>query len=145
MLISVHQWRIHRLPLKPHIFKSLTSLIFTKPTSSAAVAKPLQDDDDAVSEILIGLKTFGFREFLREEKVKSLVSSLSSFHIDRILDHLRFEDANYAIELFNLLRDDYGFRHSRACVLKIAHLLAWRGERRALCSIIQQMLKQEGN
>lgn len=152
MLIPIQQWRIHRFPIKTFILNSFSSLIFTKTSASAAAAK-IEDDEptslsppnDTVLEILSGLKTFGSGKFFREHRFKSLVLTLTSPQIDRIVDHLRIENPNSAVEFFDLLKNEYGFRHSRVSVFLIAHLLAGKRRLRSLRSLIQQMLQREGN
>lgn len=155
MLISINHWRIHRFPINHRFLKSLASLFLANPTTSAAAVAKFEDNEpsttslspqnDVLSLILSALNTHGAANFLGGNRFKSLVLTLDSPQIERILYCLRKENPNCAIQFFDLLRDEFGFRHSRVSVFVVAHLLgSWKGQRKALLLLIQQMVQQEG-
>lgn len=76
--------------------------------------------------------------------VKPLVSDLNSTQVDEIIDHLRNDDPDSAVELFELLKNEYGFKHSRVSQLVIAHVLASQRRLKLLRSNFMQMLQEEG-
>lgn len=154
MLSRIHQWRTLPFSLKPPIILNpFNSLIFTKPSVSAAIdddASPSDespshtDDKDTVFYILSGLKTLGFSKFFGDGRFRDIISSLNSSQVDFIIGNLRVEDPESAVELFGLLRSEYGFRHSRLSQLVIAHVLAAKGWTKMLRSLLQQMVQEEG-
>ncbi|CAL5396334.1 unnamed protein product [Camellia sinensis] len=134
MLNHIHQWRTLRFPLKTLILNPLTSLIFTKPSPA--------NPTDPVLEIITAFKRnhlFDSHCFL------SLVPSLNSLQVDQILDNLGVEDPESAIKFFNLLRNEYEFRHSWVSQFVIAHVLARKRRLKELRSFLQQMLQEEGS
>ncbi|THF94675.1 hypothetical protein TEA_015537 [Camellia sinensis var. sinensis] len=65
--------------------------------------------------------------------------------VDQILDNLGVEDPESAIKFFNLLRNEYEFRHSWVSQFVIAHVLARKRRLKELRSFVQQMLQEEGS
>lgn len=132
MLNHIHQWRTLRFPLKTLILNPLTSLIFTKPSPA--------NPTDPVLEIITAFKR---NHLFDSHCVVSLVPTLNSLQVDQIIDNLGLEDPESAIKFFNLLRNEYEFRHSRVSQFVIAHVLARKRRLKELRSFLRQMLQEE--
>ncbi|KAM7484469.1 hypothetical protein LguiA_000478 [Lonicera macranthoides] len=155
MLSRIHRWRTLPFFLKPPIILNpFNSLIFAKPSVSASIEDDAStsdespshiDDKDAVFYILSGLKTLGFSKFFGDDRFRVIISSLNSSQVDFIIGNLRVENPESAVELFGVLRSEYGFRHSRVSQLVIAHVLAAKGWMNMLRSLLQQMVQEEGS
>lgn len=149
MLNHIHRWK---KPLifaeKSRIVSSLTSLIFTKPSVSAA--KIVEDDPisqnpkDTVSEILAGLKSLGLRSFLSGDYFKTIFSTLNQPQVDLVIEALRIENPDFALAFFFNLRNVYGFRHSSFSRLVVSHVLASKCWFEELRLVVKQMVEDEG-
>ncbi|CAI9289685.1 unnamed protein product [Lactuca saligna] len=87
-----------------------------------------------------GVKLLGVKH-----RFKTLVSDLNSTQVDEIIDQLRNDDPDSAVELFELLKNEYGFKHSRVSQLVVAHVLASQRRLKLLRSNFMQMLQEEGS
>lgn len=148
MLNNLLRWKntLH-FTEKSRTLAPFASFIFTKPSVSAAKLEdePLvQNPRDTVSEILAGLKSLGFRRFVGRQYFKILVSTLSQPQVDLIIDSLRIENPTSALDFFYLLRNVYGFRHSRVSRFVVSHVLASKRWFNDLRFVIKQMVDEEG-
>lgn len=148
MLNHLFQWRnpLHLIE-KSRILPPLTSLIFTKPSVSAAKLDDeprVQNPRDTVSEILAGLKTLGLRRFTGGQYFKTVVYTLNQPQVALIIDSLRIEHPESALDFFDLLRNVYGFRHSRVSRLVVSHVLASNRWFKCLRFVMKQMVDEEG-
>lgn len=75
---------------------------------------------------------------------KISILELNSSEIEDIVEKLSFENSESALEFFFLLRNDYGFNHSRASHIAVAHVLAKKQRFRALKIHLQHLVQQEG-
>lgn len=57
---------------------------------------------------------------------------------------LNVESPGLAVAFFDVLRNEYGFRHSRFSWLLVSHVLAGERELGRLRWVLQQMLEEEG-
>lgn len=143
----------HRFPLKRKS-NFVSSLFFSKPVfsfSTVAAANQELAEEDTASLILSRLfknGSFYRRGFAksvgREPDFKSLVSRLGSSEIDDIIGTLLNKNLESALDFFYLLKNDYGFKHSRAAYVVVARVLATRQRPRALKLHLREMVQQEG-
>lgn len=146
MLNRIHPWKSllrRSLNLCP-----ITSLVFTKHSVSAS---KLHDDsaevsipDDAVHQILIGLKNFGASKFLCGHHFQTLASVLNPHQVDQILLGLGVDNSDSALVLFDFLKNEYGFQHSRVSFFLVSHVLAQKRQWKELRRVLEQMVKEEG-
>lgn len=137
-------------PGKSPIFSSLSSLKFCKTSVSAARA---EDDtvnsyhpsnlENTVSQILAYLKRVHPKTIVESCYSRDLFSSLSISQVDQIIEKLGVEKSELAVIFFNLLRNDYGFCHSRPSVFVVSHVLAERKRMKELRTVLMQMVEQE--
>ncbi|EXB44909.1 hypothetical protein L484_026494 [Morus notabilis] len=152
MLNHIHRWQKPLLHTeKSRILSSLTSLIFCKPSVSAAKI----DNDlpivvqnpraDAVSEILSGLKSLGLKCFLGGDYFRTIFSTLNQNQVDSVIDTLRMENPEFALGFFFSLRNVYAFRHSRFSRLVISHILASKAWFEEFRLVIKQLVEEAGS
>lgn len=142
-----------RFPLKRKS-NFVTSLCFSKPVFSfstvAAVDQELTEEDTGslILSRLFKNGSFYRRGFAksvgRDPEFKSLVSGLGSSEIDEIIWRLLNKNLESALDFFYLLKNDYGFKHSRASYVFVARVLATRQRPRALKIHLRKMVEQEG-
>ncbi|KAL3501553.1 hypothetical protein ACH5RR_036002 [Cinchona calisaya] len=139
-----------RRKVKTHSLTSLFSYPFCPFATLAAVDHPELPSNDAASTILTRLINSNYRDkrgvarrFRYDPEFKTLISGLCSPEIDGILEKLRIEYPETALDLFFLLKNDYGVKHSRDSYLFIAHVLAKKERLRALKLHLLQMVQQE--
>ncbi|KAF8378534.1 hypothetical protein HHK36_029877 [Tetracentron sinense] len=100
---------------------------------------------DIVREILRGLESFGVKKFVSSYHFQTLILSLSPSQVDQILYFLRGKDSESAVVFFNLMRNEYGFRHSRVSQFVICHIMARKRRLKELRQVLRQMLEEEGS
>lgn len=124
-----------------------STLILTK-SSSLISAESLELEPSTTSPATNGsVKATGSSgvKFLGVKRwFETLVSGPNSSQVDEIINYLQTHDPDSAVELFDLLKNEYGFRHSRSSQFVIAHLLASQRQLKALRSNFMQMLQEEG-
>lgn len=64
--------------------------------------------------------------------------------MDQIIDVLRVESPDFAVDFFHLLKDRYQFRHSRASRFIVSHVLAEKKRFKEMQLVIKQMVEEEG-
>lgn len=64
--------------------------------------------------------------------------------MDVVIERLSLEDPESGFGFFNLLRNEYGFRHSRVSSFAVAHGLGGRRRFEELRLVMKQMVKEEG-
>ncbi|PQM39618.1 hypothetical protein Pyn_37811 [Prunus yedoensis var. nudiflora] len=64
--------------------------------------------------------------------------------VDLIIENLSIENLESAFSFFNLLSNEYGFRHSRVSEFVVAHVLVRRRLFKELCLVVKQMVDDEG-
>lgn len=145
----LNKWKPFSFLAKPHICSLLSSLTFFKPSFS--VARLVEEEPslshspkDPVSEILSGMKIMGFMRFLAGDYFRNVVLSLDQLHVDKIINSLRVESPDFALVFFDLMRNEYRFRHSRFSRFVVAHVLAGQRRLEELRFVVDQMLKEEG-
>lgn len=134
-------------PKNPFFFNPFSSYA----TVAAAVEVPT--NDAASSAIFTRLINFNYRDkrgllkrFLgHDPELKTLISSLIVPEIDGIIGKLRIEYPETALDFFFLLKNEYGFKHSRVSYFFIANILAKKERFRALKLHLLQMVQQEGS
>lgn len=130
------------------ILSPLSSLVFSKPTVSAA---KLAEDEfasspiprDPVREILLGLRSSGFRRFLIGDYFRNLASNLNQSQVDLIVDDLSAENSDFAVFFFDLMREEYKFRHSAVSRFVVSHVFASQRRFKELRFVLEQMVKDE--
>ncbi|KAL6190207.1 hypothetical protein ACLB2K_036605 [Fragaria x ananassa] len=147
MLNHIHQWK------KPiqflQISRTLSSQIFTKPPSFAA--KPAVDPAAGpsgtanVAELITGLRILGLDRIRGDHYYSNIISSLNQTQVDVVIERLSLEDPESGFGFFNLLRSEYGFRHSRISGFAVAHGLGGRRRFEELRLVMKQMVKEEGS
>lgn len=146
MLNHIYPWR--SLLRKSLNLSPITSLVFTKHSVSAAKLHDESADasipNDAVRQILIGLRSFGASKFLWGHHFQTLASVLNTHQVDQILLSLRVDNSDSALFLFDLLRNEYGFRHSRVSWFIVSHVVARKGQSKELRRVLNQMVEEEG-
>lgn len=75
--------------------------------------------------------------------MKTLVDRLNSVQVDEVIGDLGIEDPELAIELFYLLKNEHGFRHSRVCSFVVAHVLAGKRRLMELRSFLRELVEEE--
>ncbi|KAL4591910.1 hypothetical protein LXL04_004885 [Taraxacum kok-saghyz] len=121
---------------------SAESLVLEPSTTLPAANGSFPSDILSLFKVLgsSGVKLLGAKH-----RFKTLVSNLSSTQVDKIIDYLRSHDPDSAVELFELLKNEYGFKHSRVSHFVIAHILASQRRLKLLRSNFMQMLQEEGS
>lgn len=76
--------------------------------------------------------------------MKTLVGRLNSVQVDEVIGDLGIEDPEFSVELFYLLKNEHGFRHSRVCCFVVAHVLAGKRRFRELRSLLREFVEGEG-
>ncbi|XP_055808792.1 putative pentatricopeptide repeat-containing protein At1g13630 [Solanum dulcamara] len=146
-----------RLTLKsPQKSPLISSLLLLKPSFSTAnlavdhpEPPPPTTTRAAISRILnLFIQTHctkGSAKLLRGDPCfKNLILELNSSEIEGIVEKLSFENSESALEFFFLLRNDYGFNHSRVSHIVVAHVLAEKQRFRALKIHLKHLVQQEG-
>ncbi|KAI3817128.1 hypothetical protein L1987_10917 [Smallanthus sonchifolius] len=149
-----HQCRsLLRRPFTP---SNPSILILTK-SSSLTSAQALQLEHEASSsaanasipyniiQLFKQLRGSGLKSDGVKNRFRTLVSGLKSSQVDEIIDYLRTDDPDSAVEVFELLKNEYDFKHSRISRFVIAHVLAGQRRLKLLRSIFMQMLQEEGS
>ena len=148
MLNRIHQWKPLNFTRKPRKLCPLIISIFTKPSVSAIKIEekpvPSSVEADPVRQILTDLKKFGLRNFLGENYFGTILSTLNQLHVDRIIDSLRRENLDSALVFFDVLKNEYGYRHSRVSRFVVAHVLASKRRFKDLQIVMKQMVEEEG-
>lgn len=75
---------------------------------------------------------------------RHIMSTLNQSQVDIIIERLRIEDPESAFSFFDLLRNEYGFRHSRVSIFAVAHVLAANRRFKELRLVVKQMVDEEG-
>lgn len=83
------------------------------------------------------------RRFLAGDYFRTAVLTLDRPQVDRIIDALRVERPEFAVDFFHLLKDWYQFRHSRVSSFVVSHLLAGKRRFKELQLIIKQLIEEE--
>lgn len=148
------KWRkpLHS-PLNLQILASVSSFILSKPPSVSTAASLADepttssvapDSGETVGVILSGLRCLGLRRFVNRYYFKNLISMLNCSQVDQILEYLSVENADSAVDFFHLLRNEFGFRHSRFSKFVVLHVLARKRQLKELRLVMDQMLLEEG-
>ncbi|KAJ6431998.1 hypothetical protein OIU84_019295 [Salix udensis] len=148
----LNKWtRSLRFPIKPPILTSLSSLIFSKLSVSsasnlaAATITPIaQISTDPVHAILSGFRDLGFRQFVSGHYFKDLVLMLNQAQMDDVIQSLSVENADFVVDFYHLLRNEFGFQHSRGSRFVVSHVLARKRRFKDLRLVLDQMLQEEG-
>ncbi|GFZ00187.1 tetratricopeptide repeat (TPR)-like superfamily protein [Actinidia rufa] len=135
MLSRIYQWRPIRFRPKSQFLIPNFSLLFTKPSVSAANIIYDDEPSDPIREILNKASTS--KDLLGNHCFRTLIPTLSSLQIDHIIGNLGVDDPDSAIDFFYLLRNEYGFRGSRVSQFVIAHLLAGKGRLKEVCTVFR--------
>lgn len=148
MLKHIRRWKATHILQKSRILAPLSSLIFTQPSVSAA---KLDDEStvfpnprNAVSEVIAGLRMFGLGNCVGDHRFKTIIPTLNQPQVDLIIESLSTENPESAFGFFNLLRNEYAFRHSRVSEFIVAHVLAGRRLFKELRLFVKQMVDEEG-
>lgn len=111
---------------------------------------PELPQNDAASAVLAALINCNHRDkrgvakrFRGDPEFKSLVLGLCSSEIGGIIEKLRIDYPETALDFFFLLKNEYCFKHSRESYFFIAHVLAKKERFRALKFQLLQMVQQE--
>lgn len=83
--------------------------------------------------------------FLASPRFGAVVSKLNGFQVDRVVGALQAESPDSAVAFFDVLRNGYGFRHSRFSWLLVSHVLAGKWELGRLRWVLQQIVEEEGS
>lgn len=133
---------------------SFFPLLSTELSSISAAANFSIDDDpitdsptqtpaaNLIGEVTARLRIFGLKEFIGSQY--SILSGLDQFQVDSIIYDLKSEGPDLVFGFFNLLRDEYWFRHSRFSWLLVSHVLARDRRFQQLGSVLQALLEEEG-
>ncbi|XP_060215011.1 putative pentatricopeptide repeat-containing protein At1g13630 isoform X1 [Lycium barbarum] len=138
-------------PLKPPLISSLFLLnpsFFT--TTNLAVnhrePPPSATGKSRILSFFLQNHTKGSTNHLQQNPCfKNLIFELNSLEIEGIVEKLSVGNTESALEFFFLLRNDYGFKHSRVSYIVIAHILAKKQRFRALKFHLQYLVQQEGS
>ncbi|KAJ6312404.1 hypothetical protein OIU77_014024 [Salix suchowensis] len=146
----LNKWtRSLRFPIKPLTLTSLSSLIFSKlsvaSASNLAATTPIaQISTDPVHAILSGFRDLGFRQFASGHYFKDLVLMLNQAQMDDVIQSLSAENADFVVDFYHLLRNEFGFQHSRGSRFVVSHVLARKRRFKDLRLVLDQMLQEEG-
>lgn len=148
------KWAPFHLSIKRQIIYPLSSLVFPKPSVTAAhlsrdehaTSTALIDTNrnDPVCGIVANIKNVGFKRLIDLGYLRNTVLSLSESQFDQIFYCLRVESPNYVVAFFDWLNIEFGFKLPPVSRFIVSHVLA--GERRfkELRSVLEQMLRKEG-
>lgn len=134
-------------PSKTLIFPKSSSLTPTQspPLQPPTTPSSLSSPNDAVSSNILKLLNRLFKIPCEENEFRTRVSSLNCGQVDEIIGYLRVNDPDSAVEVFELLKNECGFKHSTVSQFVIAHILANQRRLKLLRSNFVQMLKEEGS
>lgn len=143
---------ILKCPLKPQLPYSILLLKSSFSAASLAVdhpePPPTTTTKIAFSNILTFFQTYctkGSAKLLKADPCyKNLIFELNELEIEDIVEKLSVENSDSALEFFFLLRNDYGFKHSRVSHVIVAHVLAKKQRFRALKFHLQNLVQEEG-
>lgn len=143
---------ILKSPLKSPLISSLLLLKPSFSTANLAIDHPEPPPPTtrtAISRILNFFlqthRTKGSAKLLRGDPCfKNSILELNSSEIEGIVEKLSFENSESALEFFFLLRNAYGFNHSRVSHIVVAHILAQKQRFRVLKIHLQHLVQQEG-
>lgn len=99
---------------------------------------------NAVAEVIAGLRMFDLGNCVGDHRFKTIIPTLNQPQVDLIIESLTIENPESAFGFFNLLRNEYGFRHSRVSEFIVAHVLAGRRLFKELRLVVKQMVDEEG-
>lgn len=108
-------------------------------TTSSAVRNPR----DTVGGVLAGLRSFGLRRFVSGDYFQTVVLTLSGPQVDQIIDALRVERPDFAVDFFHILSEEYGFLHSRVSRFIASHVLAGKRRFKEMQLVIKQTVEEE--
>ncbi|KAJ0763846.1 putative tetratricopeptide-like helical domain superfamily [Helianthus annuus] len=143
-----HQCRsLIRRPLNPSTLISpiFSSLISSQTLQLEPQTTSLSPNASSPYGLLSIFKQLCGSRLKSDDGFGSMVSGLKCSEVDEVIDYLRMNDADSAVELFELLKNEYGFKHSRRSQFVIAHVLANRRRIKMLRSNFTQMVQEEGS
>ncbi|KAK9125621.1 hypothetical protein Scep_014467 [Stephania cephalantha] len=147
MFQHCRRWKPLLLSQKTLNLSSYNSIILSRSSFSAVALQDLCTSIfhlvDPVEEIVEGLKSFGSKDFLNSNHVRTLISCLNNLQVEHILYDRGKSKPDSALFFFDSLRNEYGFHLSRVSQLIVCHIFARKGHLKALRIVLRQILDEE--
>ncbi|CAK7326426.1 unnamed protein product [Dovyalis caffra] len=122
---------------------SAANLAVTTTTTTTVPIVPISTDP--VHEILSGVRDLGFRQFVSRDYFKDLFFMLNQSQKETVMEKLSVQNADFVVDFFHLLRNEFGFQHSRVSRFLVSHVLARKRRFMDLRLVLDQMLQLEGS